>query len=294
MNIVEYSKGVKTHKETEIIGSLQIIQVGLKDLNDNLNRLRIDEINLIPYSEQWVVTKSIMKTIYKSGVVPNSYTIIDVIQYGLESGLKVVEELIARVKAYRAKVWDGSVITARQANILNTIEHLNFWNDYSYMLLDVLITQYSQNKDAEHYLNKADTRWINGTREFYTDFSIELCRGSKEVMRRIDATVELEVDETAMDVIESTKGRPSVAAMKGFGIHLVTPMFWIGVIKEKIDLFRIDNMRRNNEMFAMKIEQAVNKKNGADDAKLDRQIEIYQNAIIKNRDAIETIEGNYA
>jgi hypothetical protein len=52
-------------------------------------------------------------------------------------------------------------------------------------------------------------------------------------------------------------------------------------------------MRASNEILAMKINQAINRKNGVNDAALDKQIEVYQDAIIKHTAKIKDIEAAY-
>ena len=80
---------------------------------------------------------------------------------------------------------------------------------------------------------------------------------------------------------------------KGFGIHNLNPLFWIGLGMKNINLMRIDNMRAKNQQHAMKISQAINRRDGSNDPQIDRTIEIYQEKIIKNEDAIERIIRSY-
>ena len=79
----------------------------------------------------------------------------------------------------------------------------------------------------------------------------------------------------------------------GFGIHSINPIFWSSVLWSKVQLVRIDRMRASNEILAMKINQAINRKNGVNDAALDKQIEVYQDAIIKHTAKIKDIEAAY-
>ncbi|TQH47457.1 hypothetical protein, partial [Pseudomonas aeruginosa] len=76
-------------------------------------------------------------------------------------------------------------------------------------------------------------------------------------------------------------------------VHLLNPKYWISLANMNLNIARIEKMRRDNELFAMKISKAVNMKNGVNDAEIDRQIEVLQDEIIKNVNTIETIERRY-
>lgn len=294
MNILDYAKKVKTVKDIELIGTLSTITVGLQDLIDNLKKMELSKVDINVPAEHWVLTKSVLKSVKATNAVPGNMSLTDLLSMTAESGVATAAELNALIKKYNQKVWSGHTLTIPQTNILNLIEHLEYWMNYSTMVVDVLLTQLVNKTAPEAHLTKADTRWLNATREHYVETTAMLVKGSRHIIGSLKAIPELDVSDDVVDVIESSQGPGAVSvATRGFGIHNVNPLYWYDSIKEKVDLWRIDNMRRNNEMFAMKINQAVNKKNGQTDPQLDRQIEIYQNEIIKNRAKIDGIIESY-
>ncbi|EBV8434218.1 hypothetical protein NFI00_000083 [Salmonella enterica] len=294
MNILDYAKRVKTVKDVELLGTLSTITVGLEDLRENINKINLAGIPVDALSERWIIAQSIMKGIKQDGSIPGNMVLTEMLSMGAESGISTAQQLQAMVRKYNQKVWSGHTLTIPQTNILNMIEHLEFWTNYASMMIDVLLTQNNQKTEPDRYLVKSDVRWINNTKDFFIDFSKQLMKGSRYIIDQLKALDELEVDADVVDVLEANKGMKAVSvANRGFGIHNINPIYWYDSIKEKVDLWRIDNMRRNNEMFAMKINQAINKKNGHNDPQLDRQIEIYQDAIIKNRAKIESIIEGY-
>ncbi|ASU03606.1 hypothetical protein RISINGSUN_64 [Erwinia phage vB_EamM_RisingSun] len=294
MNILDYAKRVKSVKDVELLGTLSTVTVGLQDLKENLKKMDLANIDISALGERWIVASSIMKGVKQDGSIPGNMILTEMLDMGADSAISTAAELQVLIKKYNQKVWSGHTLTIPQTNILNMIEHLEFWTNYSSMLVDVLLTQYNQATAPDRYMTKADVRWINGTKDFYVDFSKQLMKGSRHIISILKSMDELEVEEDVVDVLESSKGIKSVSvATRGFGIHNVNPLYWYDSIKEKVDLWRIDNMRRNNEMFAMKINQAINKKNGQNDPQLDRQIEVYQDEIIKNRAKIESIIESY-
>lgn len=295
MKLVEYTNKVKTFKETDLIAQLQVLQVGMRDLNDNLGRIKDVMPDFNTLAEKWAVTKSILTAARRNGTLPNSYQFSDLLDHSITASLYLIPELEKAVKGYSSKIWDGKILTMRQANILNVIEYLSFWLKYSAVVCDVLVTQHNQSIAPEQYMSKADLRWVNGTREFYTDFSKDLSEGSRAIMKRLDNIPDVEVDEATVEIVESSHGVDKAHLVKrGFGIHTVNPMFWVDVVKSKYNIYRIEQMRDQNMTLAMKINQAANKKNGTNDAALDRQIEIYQDKIILNQNNIEQIEARYA
>ena len=295
MNILDYAKGVKTVKDIELLGTLSTISVGLQDLIENLKKMDLSKIDINPLADHWILTKAILKAVKGSDAIPGNMTLTEVLILCAESGVSTSNELKLQVKKYNQKLWSGHTLTIPQANILNLIEHLEYWMNYSTTVVDVLLTQVSSKTAPELYLSKADTRWLNVTKDLYVETTALLCRGSRHIIDNLKAMSELAVEDDVVDVVESSRGVGAISvAARGFGIHTVNPLYWYDSIKEKVDLYRIDNMRRSNEMFAMKINQAVNKKNGTNDPQMDRQIEVYQDAITKNRAKIDGIIESYS
>lgn len=292
MNVLEYTKNVKTFKEADIKSALLNITVSNNDLRDNIQRI-VNELDLSKEIGEWVITKGITKYLASKGL--NGKSFVQDILAASATIDKLVPELTKVVTGFKEQVWDGKLINLRQANLLNLIEHLNFWLSYTRTVFEVLVSIHGTRQDPMSTLDKADTRWINGTEQFYRLFFAELLEGANSIIVGLGNVPEVEVSQTTLDVLEATESESTSDLLKqGFGIHLVNPVFWVGMLWKDINLKRIDQMRRKNEMFAMKITQAINLKNGSDDPKLDHRIEVYQNEIIKNQAAIERIEASYA
>lgn len=293
MNAVEYSAGVQTFKQEDIISSLLNITVAATDLEANISRIKNSDIDLTSATNHWVITQGLTKFLRNNGVAMADLP--ETMSAALACVQTLVPEVIKLIKGYNEKIWDGKLITLKQANILNLIEHLTFWIKYVRMVFDVLLTMNNKGVAADQYLSKYDTRWINGTELFFRQLTVELLKGSRGMLARLAAVPDVEVSQNSMDVLESMEGGAKVDLLKqGFGVHMVNPIFWFHLAWAKINIMRIENMRRDNELFAMKISQAINKKGGSEDPQLERQIEIYQDEIIKNTVAIEQIEKKYA
>jgi hypothetical protein len=293
MDIFSYIGKVKAVKKNEILSAILNIKVAGDDLKAGLENLQSNDIDLSDQIEHWVITKSLKKAVTAQGF--GGADLVGVSKHGLGAIDALTTELTKAVNSYKESLWDGHTMTVKQANLLNVIEYLNFWLRYTRMVYDVLLTMNNQKVDPTRYLNGVDLRWINGTASFYNNFTIDLLRGAATIMKNMNDLPDIEVTQTSLDVMESTGGKGKVDLLqKGFGIHLVNPLFWLGVGISKLQGVRIERMRRDNEYFAMKISQAINKRNGTNDPELDRRIEIYQDKIIRNDHTISEIEADYA
>lgn len=294
MDILSYVKGVKTFKKSELVNQITSLGVIANDLTSNITRMEANKIDLGHEINQWMVTKSISRELDNAGFRGVGF------QYAVKTSLQTVSALVLgltkMVQSSKDEVWDGKLLDLRQANLLNLVEHMDHWVKYTGLVYDVLITMKTKgNRDAEKVLAKADLRFVNQTMDFYKGTTTLLLKGSRVILDNLSKIPEVEVSETSIAVMESTEGAAfSSLIQQGFGIHQVNPVFWYKLNKMNLNLARIDKARKDNEVFAMKITQAVNQKNGVDDADLDHQIEIYQDAIIKNVALIETIEKEYA
>lgn len=293
MDAIEYAAGVQSFKESEILSSLLNLTVAVSDLQENLKRIHNNGVDLTKVTNEWIITKGLTKFVQAQGLGMGSLP--ETIEVCLNSISGIIPEVQKQIKEYNEKVWDGKLLTLKQVNILNLIEHLGFWIKFTRMIFDVLLTMNNHDTNADNYLSKYDTRWINGTDQFYRQLTVELLKGSRAVITRLSEVPDVEVSRNSLDVLESVETGAKVDLLRqGFGVHLVNPIFWYDLMWSKINLKRIEQMRRENEMFAMKISQAINKKAGGNDPQLERHIEIYQDEILKNSVAIEKIEKKYA
>lgn len=291
MDIINYASKVKTFKSSEILMLVQSLEVGGGDLIGKVELVKANSIDLDKEIETWFVTKSIQKNLSANGF---KTSLLNAIEFNARCITLITPDLKVLVSGYKEKVWDGKLLTIKQANILNTIEMFTFWVNYSQSLLDVLVTMGNEKTTPEKYMTGFDYKHINDTKPLYEQLSVELMKGSKHFIRRLEALHDVPVEDTTVGILEETEGKDQVDLLrKGFGIHLITPIFWVSLMRSKLQLSRIEQMRRKNEQFAMKISQAINLKQGNEDPQLDRRIEIYQEAIIKNEADIARIEASY-
>jgi hypothetical protein len=296
MDILSYTGNVKTVTTAELFTLLAEIRVNVGGVMANIENIKANNLagDFNQYSSQWVLTKSIEKAVADKGFRGSS--LLDNIAYGMaaiDTGLEGLNKLI---KGQNEKVWDGKLLNLRQANILNFIEYIQFWTKYSGMLIDVVLSMVMDKKsDGNHYLNGHDTKWLMGTAEFYKHFTVELLKGSRSLITRLEKIPSIELSSTALDVLEGSSGGKDATDLigRGFGIHNLNPVFWFGLAKKELNLKRIDTMRAANQKHAMKISQAVNRRDGTNDPQIDREIDIYQRKIELNENTIEEIIKGY-
>ena len=293
MNIFEYVKGVKTFKKNELITKLTTLTVASNDLISNLERMVANKVDLSHEINQWVITKSIVRELDNNGY--RGVGFVGATRGSCETIVSLVPGLTKRVNGYKDEVWDGKLLTLRQVNILNLMEHMEYWLKYTNMVYNVLLDLNNQSVTTpEKALDKADLKLVNGTLEFYKSVTLDLLKGSRRLLEGLDDLPDVEVNETSLAVLEATDPKAAPDYLKrGFGVHLLNPKYWISLANMNLNIARIEKMRRDNELFAMKISKAVNMKNGVNDAEIDRQIEVLQDEIIKNVNTIETIERRY-
>lgn len=292
MEIFDYTKNVKTHKEGEILSQIDAINVNAAGLQANLKMLAESNVDVSDAASKWVIPRGVIRHLENQGFRGNTY--LQIVDQSLSTVLSLTTELRKLVKDYRENIWDGKTITLRQTNILNVIEYLNFWVNYSAEVSSALVTMSSENKPADRALSKHEIQWINGTEDFYKAFTTTLLKGSRAITEQLKQIQDVDVSAEVLDVLEGTDGLGAVSLVsKGFGVHLINPVFWFSLGQSKINLRRIENMRKRNDQFAMKISQAINLRNGTNDPQLQRRIEIYQDEIIANEAAIRHIEAQY-
>jgi hypothetical protein len=292
MDILEYVGNIKTFEKTKLLGLLDTLKVATNALDENLRNVQANEIKLDAVTERWVITKSLARQLAQHGyhvedIVEQSRMCITVIN-------SLLPELSKVVNSYKDTIWDGKLLTLKQTNLLNLIEHISFWLRFTRSMYDVLLTINNKSVDPEHYLSKHDAKWMNGTQQLYKLFTIDLSKGARTLFKQLDETPDLPVSNGPLATYEAIEGAGKIDLLKkGFGVHLVNPVYWYHLGVARINIARIDNMREENMQFGAKIAQAVNLRNSSADPDLDRRIEIYQESIIRNNHKIEEIEAQY-
>lgn len=292
MDIVKYSANVKDFKQSELLTVLDTVTSGATVLKENLVLLRNSGIDLSKEEGSWFIPASLLKVLSSNGF--RHKHVYDPLEYCASVVELITKDLATVIKGINQNIWSGKVLTVKQALVLRTLEHLQFWVKYAEMMVSTLVSMSNDKTQPDTILVKDDAKWLNGTKGFFESYTLTLMRGSRYTKELIDKAPDLLVDDSTVEILEGVGDKNVVELTKqSFGIHNLTPVFWISLAKSKIQLKRIENMRSRNAQFAMKISQAINRKNGEPDPKLDHMIEVYQDAISKNEAAIEAIEKSY-
>lgn len=291
MKITDYVSNVQTFKKTELSQLITVLQVSASDLLGNLERMHANKIDLSTPIAQWAITKSIVTGLNNNGFRGISF------EKAVESALATVVDLTAALEKLISKdkdsIWDGKLINLRQANILMSIEQIDQWLKYTTLVYNVLISLSNKaNQHVDNTANKLDLRFLNQTLEYYKGTLLWLLKGSRAIIADLNAIAEVEVTEGSMSVMEGSGMRTTLASQE-LGVHNFNPKYWWKLNRMKSHVAEIEQIRLNNEHFAMKINQAVNLKNGTNDADLDERIEDYQDRILKGTVRIAEIDNMY-
>lgn len=294
-DIQKYAQSVKDVKRKNVITLLATTRVAATDLIDNINRLQNEGISLTDLSRSWAVTKSITNNVSKGTPGYRAETpTLDMIRMGADVVTALVDYLEKAVKGYREEIWAGESISVRQVYILSTIEQLDFWTRYSGKLIDILLSMSSDSTyNMDRHLTKNELMFVNGSGQYFSNITVSLLKGRNALIKEIQDIPELAADDEASQEILLGMGGKRPELSRGFGIHLVNPKYWYDSVMMDINLWRIRSTQDQNEYLAMKINQAINQKNGATDASLDHRIETYRSKIIKNTATINSIVESY-
>lgn len=291
MKITDYVSNVQTFKKGELSQLVTVLQVSATDLLGNLERMHVNKISLDTQINQWAITKSIVAGLNNNGFRGISF------EKAVESALATVVDLSDALDKMISKdkdsVWDGKLINLRQANILMSIEQIDQWLKYTTLVYNVLISLNNKaNQHVDNTASKLDLRWLNQTLEYYKGTLLWLLKGSKAIIADLNNIAEVEVTESSIGVMEGSGMRTTLTNQQ-LGIHNFNPKYWWKLNRMKSHVAEIEQIRLNNEHFAMKINQAVNQKNGTNDADLDERIEDYQDRILKGTARIAEIDNMY-
>lgn len=291
MKITDYVSNVQTFKKGELSQLVTVLQVSAADLLGNLERMHVNKIDLSTQINQWAITKSVVSGLNNNGFRGISF------EKAVESALNTVVDLTKALDVLISKdkdsVWDGKLINLRQANILMSIEQIDQWLKYTTLVYNVLISLNNKaNQQVDTIASKLDLRFLTQTLEYYKGTLLWLLKGSKAIIADLNNIAEVEVTESSIGVMEGS-GMRTLLASQELGVHHFNPKYWWKVNRMKRHVAEIEQIRLNNEHFAMKINQAVNQKNGANDADLDERIEDYQDRILKGTARIAEIDNMY-
>lgn len=289
MDLVKYAKGVKSLKKKDVYDTIAL-QKGMVNTIKNMLALNAsNDVGYDQYAQRWALTKGILKDVGRRVTNPSMTDIF-------VDSIKGIEFILSRLEQQAKGIddtIDGTTLTIKETNILIILDNIGFWTGYTLDLVEVLSSFALEGKEDERGINKADLTFLNKTWSYYSDLSVQFMAEPDQIVRRLEKLSDVPADQDSVDIVQNAKGRDAVNAMRGFGIHTVLPAYWILDIKKNVDLARIRANQKRIEIHSMKLEQLMNKRNGSNDPHLDRQIEIYQNDIIKAKAKIEDIVESY-
>lgn len=291
-DIKTYAKGVKSLKVSDIKQELLSMKVSCTDIINNINLVKSSDIDLEPAFNKWYLTAPVIKAVTKANSGMKSLT--DTIAYGVATSEQLINNIEKVYLNAWGSSWDASTINSRQVNILNLMEHIRHFLEYSNLVLMVGIYMTNGEEPTDGILTKAVMNELKATNGTYTESTLMLLGGSRKLIKELGEVKEIEVDDSDLEILASFGEDKPKLAIRNFGIHALNPYFWVSSFLVNVRLRRIENARRKNELFAMKIAQAVNQRQRTNDASLDHRIEVYQNEIIKNQALIAEIEAKYA
>lgn len=291
MKITDYVSNVQTFKKGELSQLVTVLQVSAADLLGNLERMHVNKIDLSTQISQWAITKSIVTGLNNNGFRGISFE--KAVEAALDTVVDLTKALDVLITKDKDSVWDGKLINLRQANILMSIEQIDQWLKYTTLVYNVLISLNNKaNQHVDTIASKLDLRFLTQTLEYYKGTLLWLLKGSKAIIADLNNIAEVEVTESSIGVMEGS-GMRTLLATQGLGVHSFNPKYWWKLNRMKSHVAEIEQIRLNNEHFAMKINQAVNQKNGTNDADLDERIEDYQDRILKGTARITEIDNMY-
>lgn len=266
--------------------------VGFKDSMKLFKEILGGYNTLGTYVEHNAVLKGIQSKV-KSKIGSN-FDLLSAIEMGVNNVASVLPELRKQVSSSGTKTYDGETITFKERGILDTISAINFFNRYTNMVLDILLTQgYDEKADVKSLLNKVDFAFFNDTANYYSTLLIRFSEGWKVVLEAIENLSDEQVDDLSEGIIAEAEGKEAVSVRQGLAPHELNPVFWFRLWKMRRDVSTIQVSQEQIELMAMKIARLNNKRSGTEDPALDRQIETYENEILKKRAKIEAIMGKY-
>lgn len=293
-DVVAYARSVKNIEKKNVITLLNVVDVGAKNIIDNINILDANQITLELEAKSWAVMKSINVNISRSLPYSADTPPLTLLSTVANVIISLHDKLLKNINNEKSTIWSGADLTVKQTYILSTIEQLDFWIKYTNKILDCLLTMSNETEfKIDRYLTKNEMTFLNGSSSLFANISISLMKGSNLLIKELESIPTLSADDEVSAEILEGLGDKRPELHRGFGVHLLNPKYWYDTAVKELSLWRIRDLQDNNEYLTMKIAQAINLKNGSNDAGLDYRIEKYRNKIIKNSATINGIVESY-
>lgn len=271
-------------------------EIGLvQGMVDTISLLRDSSTEVQNKVEGYVERNAVMAGIQKElkRVLSPRATLLGSMEEALEQLVAWMPKLRARIEKSKTTVFDKETITFREKGILDSIASINFFTRYGSMVLDILLTQANKEVKIESYLTKVDYRFFNDTAKYFAHLIVKFNDSVADLDGLIEELSEELYDGISEQIIRSQLGAGGVSVQHNLAPHELNPLFWWKQREMKKDVASISASHEKIEMLAAKIARLNNQRTGMEDPALERSIETYQNAIIKQQAKILQIESRY-
>lgn len=285
---------IKETSKVDIIVAIDFEQSHLRGLADTISLLK-DSPAALAAAEAYIPRNAVMNGIYsdlKKYISPR-VEFIGSIEYAINQLLKWIPSLKKSVMDSKTSVYDDHTLTFKEKGILDIFASINFFNRYTTLLLDILITQADKEVSMTSFVSKLNMTFFNNTAKYYSSQLVKFSSSIKDLDTLVSELSEELVDEASAKIIAAQSGEKAVNAVRGFAPHHLLPMYWWLRRQMKKDLATLTKTSEDIDMLAMKIARLNNRRTGTEDPTLERQIEIYQDELTKKQAKIYQIEARY-
>lgn len=188
-------------------------------------------------------------------------------------------------------------LTAYTLNMLKLIETINFTSDYSRRLCRYLATA-AVNKaiglDELTDITKAEQNYINQYKYSFFDALTILGKPTTDLQNKLDMIPDIVVTADNLDSVNSAVGK---AVVDPLALNFIStswnPALFVGTKIARYQADKYNQAKLDLQEIQCKTLKLKQLKSGKEDAKLDRQIDFYENLNDKVRANIEEMEEQY-
>lgn len=280
--------------KTDVIVSIDKEFVYLQGLLDTVRLLRDTPDNVLAaeaYIQKNAVLKGIESDLKKN--IDSRTNLVDSLEFALKQLTLWAPKLKERVVRSKTTTYDVETITFKEKGILDSVSAINFFNRYAGIVLDIILTQSAKEVNMNSFMTKVDLAFFNNTPKYFSNLIIKFSQSIKTLETMIDDLSDEMYDATSEEVIRAQIGDGAVSVQRNLAPHELNPLYWWKRHQMKRDVKAMIDANADIDMLAMKIARLNNRRSGLEDPSLERQIEIYQDEIIKKQGKIAAIEAKY-
>lgn len=280
--------------KADVVVSIDKELVYLRGLSDTLHLLR-DNADNYAAAEAYINRNAVLKGIeadVKKHIGARS-SLLETMEFSINQLLTWVPKLKDRIVRSKTDTYDVETITFKEKGILDSVMAVNYFNRYAGLVLDIVITEASKEVNMNTFLTKVDLGFFNNTPKYFSNLLVKFSQSIKTLDTMIDDLTDEVYDAQAEEIIGASVGDKAVSVQRNLAPHQLNPLFWWRMRRMKKDIKALVDANADIDMLAMKIARLNNRRSGVEDPGLDRQIEIYQDEIIKKQGRIAQIEARY-